>query len=143
MAQRSRSSSAQVAPQRWPLIQGLAVAGPWPLLVVVHGHGGLDEASLSGPSQLVVLENGEMRRESLDPQALGLKLAPMEALAGGDLACNQAILEAVLQGRGTEAQQQVVGDDDALEIQRIVEISGRTQLSLPVERIDVRVDRLD
>jgi len=40
MAQRSWSSSAQVAPQRWPLIQGQAVAGPWPLLVVVHGHGG-------------------------------------------------------------------------------------------------------
>ena len=82
--------------------------------VVVHGHGGLDEASLSGPSQLVVLENGEMRRESLDPQVLGLQLAPMEALAGGDLACNQAILEAVLQGRGTEAQQQVVALNTAL-----------------------------
>jgi len=40
MAQRSRSSSAQVAPQRWPLIQDLAAAGPWSLLVVVHGHGG-------------------------------------------------------------------------------------------------------
>ena len=40
MAQRSRSSSAEVALQWWPLLQGQAVAGPWPLLVVVHGHGG-------------------------------------------------------------------------------------------------------
>jgi hypothetical protein len=40
MAQRTRSSSAEVALQWWPLLQGQAAAGPWPLLVVVHGHGG-------------------------------------------------------------------------------------------------------
>ncbi len=40
MAQRTRSSSAEVALQWWPLLQGQASAGPWPLLVVVHGHGG-------------------------------------------------------------------------------------------------------
>ena len=40
MAHRSWSSSAQAAPQRWPLIQSQAAAGPWPLLVVVHGHDG-------------------------------------------------------------------------------------------------------
>ena len=82
--------------------------------VVVHGHGGLDEASLSGPSQLIVLENGALRHESLDPSALGLSTAPLESLAGGDLSCNQQILESVLQGRGTTAQQQVVALNTAL-----------------------------
>ncbi|RCL53540.1 MAG: anthranilate phosphoribosyltransferase [Synechococcus sp. MED-G71] len=82
--------------------------------VVVHGHGGLDEASLSGPSQLVVLENGCLRHASLDPVALGLSPAPLQALSGGDLQCNQQILEAVLQGEGTEAQQQVVALNTAL-----------------------------
>jgi anthranilate phosphoribosyltransferase len=43
-----------------------------------------------------------------------LALAPPEALAGGDLACNQAILEAVLQGRGTAAQRDVVALNTAL-----------------------------
>ena len=76
--------------------------------VVVHGHGGLDEASLSGPSQLRLLENGDLRSEELDPQALGLEAAPLEALQGGDTATNRAILEAVLQGGGTGAQRDVV-----------------------------------
>jgi anthranilate phosphoribosyltransferase len=55
-----------------------------------------------------------VRPEQLDPAALGLALAPPEALAGGDLACNQAILEAVLQGRGTAAQRDVVALNTAL-----------------------------
>jgi anthranilate phosphoribosyltransferase len=38
----------------------------------------------------------------------------MQALAGGDVADNQAILEAVLQGRGTDAQRDVVALNAAL-----------------------------
>ena len=64
--------------------------------VVVHGHGGLDEATLSGPSELRLLEDGEVRRDWLDPAALGLAPADLEALRGGDVAANRAILEAVL-----------------------------------------------
>ncbi|MEN9387143.1 MAG: anthranilate phosphoribosyltransferase, partial [Cyanobacteriota bacterium] len=76
--------------------------------VVVHGHGGLDEASLSGPSQLRLVEAGRVRAEMITPASVGLAEAPMQALAGGELADNQAILEAVLQGRGTAAQRDVV-----------------------------------
>lgn len=82
--------------------------------VVVHGHGGLDEATLSGPSELRVLENGSLRREVLDPWALGLEPAPMEAICGGGLAENRAILEAVLQGGGTTPQRDVVALNAAL-----------------------------
>ena len=81
---------------------------------VVHGHGGMDEASLSGESELRLLEAGAVRPEVLDPTALGLKPAPIEALAGGDVERNAAILEAVLQGRGTEAQRDVVALNTAL-----------------------------
>ena len=82
--------------------------------VVVHGHGGLDEASLSGPSELRLIENGTVRSERLEPAALGLTPASMEALVGGDLEENRAILEAVLQGRGTAAQRDVVALNAAL-----------------------------
>jgi anthranilate phosphoribosyltransferase len=96
-----------------PMAEALARLG-LERAVVVHGHGGLDEASLSGVSQLRLIESGAVRSEQLDPAALGLALAPPEALAGGDLACNQAILEAVLQGRGTAAQRDVVALNTAL-----------------------------
>lgn len=82
--------------------------------VVVHGHGGLDEASLSGPSQLRLIEAGVVRSETLEPTAVGLAQAPMQALVGGDVACNRAILEAVLQGRATDAQRDVVALNTAL-----------------------------
>jgi len=89
--------------------------------VVVHGHGGLDEATLSGSSELRVLEQGSIRQERLDPLALGLQLAPAEAIAGGDLATNRQILEAVLSGQGSAAQRDVVALNSAL----VLWVAGR------------------
>jgi anthranilate phosphoribosyltransferase len=91
--------------------------------VVVHGHGGLDEASLSGPSELRLVEAGTVRAETITPASVGLAEAPMQALAGGELAENQAILEAVLQGRGTAAQRDVVALNAAL----VLWASGRAE----------------
>lgn len=76
--------------------------------VVVHGHGGLDEASLAGPNQLLVLQEGSLSRQELNASDLGLTTAPADALAGGDAATNANILEQVLQGGGTAAQRDVV-----------------------------------
>ena len=96
-----------------PMAEALARLG-LQRAVVVHGQGGLDEASLAGGNDLRLVENGQVRAEQLDPAALGLMPAPLEALAGGDLACNRGILEAVLQGRGTAAQRDVVALNTAL-----------------------------
>jgi anthranilate phosphoribosyltransferase len=82
--------------------------------VVVHGHGGLDEASLSGVNQLVVLENHQLRDESLDPSSMGLSHARITDLAGGDLQTNKQILGEVLQGGGTKAQREVVALNTSL-----------------------------
>jgi anthranilate phosphoribosyltransferase len=82
--------------------------------VVVHGHGGLDEASLSGPSALRLVEAGQVRADTLHPEQLGLTPAGLEALAGGDGDDNRQILEAVLQGRGTAPQRDVVALNAAL-----------------------------
>jgi len=82
--------------------------------VVVHGHGGLDEASLAGVNALRLVEAGSVRADQLDPEALGLQRAPIAALAGGDLTANRSILEAVLQGRGSQPQADVVALNAAL-----------------------------
>ncbi|MFM8603927.1 MAG: anthranilate phosphoribosyltransferase [Cyanobium sp.] len=96
-----------------PMAEALALLGPG-RAVVVHGHGGLDEATLSGPSQLRLVERGAVRHDLLDPEALGLEPAPLPALIGGDLATNRLILEAVLQGGGSRAQREVVALNTAL-----------------------------
>ena len=82
--------------------------------IVVHGAGGLDEGSLAGDNALRLIEAGQITSRSLAPEDFGLTSAPLEALRGGDLNVNQAILEAVLQGRGSEAQRDAVALNTAL-----------------------------
>jgi anthranilate phosphoribosyltransferase len=101
------------ADQLEPMAQALRQLGQR-RAVVVHGHGGLDEATLSGPNDLVLLEDGQLRHQALEAASLGLDPAPLEALLGGDLVTNRAILESVLQGGGTRAQVQVVALNTAL-----------------------------
>ncbi len=96
-----------------PMAQALAQLG-LSRAVVVHGEGGLDEASLAGVNQLRLVEHGQVHSQSLEPVSLGLAHAPVEALQGGDLSRNRDILEAVLQGRGTQAQADVVALNTAL-----------------------------
>ena len=82
--------------------------------VVVHGAGGLDEASLAGVNDLRLIEAGQVTARQLSPEDVGLVAAPLDALRGGDLATNQDILRNVLQGRGSEAQANVVAFNTAL-----------------------------
>ena len=82
--------------------------------IVVHGAGGLDEASLAGPNQLQMIEAGTITPQTIAPEDVGLIQAPLEALKGGDLSANQEILRSVLQGRGSRAQMDVVAFNTAL-----------------------------
>ena len=97
--------------------------------IVLHGREGLDEAGLSDSTDLAILQNGSVQTVVLDPRELGLTPAPTEALRGGDLEDNTRILRDVLQGKGTQAQKDVVALNAALafEVAGIVPIGDRTQ----------------
>ena len=82
--------------------------------VVVHGAGGLDEASLQGVNDLIFLEDGELRKESLDPTSLGLISSSIDSLKGGGVEKNKMILADVLQGRGSLPQRDVVALNTSL-----------------------------
>ncbi|WP_349370395.1 anthranilate phosphoribosyltransferase [Salinarimonas sp.] len=68
---------------------------------VVHGSDGLDELTTTGPSEVVALEDGEIRTFQIDPRDVGLALAEPQDLKGGDPAHNAAALRAVLEGERT------------------------------------------
>lgn len=68
---------------------------------VVHGSDGLDEITTTGPTEVVALENGEIRTFQIDPREVGLPLARPEDLKGADPAHNAAALRAVLDGEKT------------------------------------------
>jgi len=85
--------------------------------IALHGRERLDEAGLADATDLAVLQDGAVSSFTLNPQDLGLDYAPTQALAGGDVAENAEILKAVLQGKGTPAQQDVVALNTALALQ--------------------------
>lgn len=85
--------------------------------IVLHGREKLDEAGLADLTDLAILSNGEVEMSSLNPQELGLTLAPTAAIKGGDVEENAEILRKVLQGKGTQAQQDVVALNAALALQ--------------------------
>lgn len=84
--------------------------------IVLHGREKLDEAGLGDATDLAVLSHGKVDRVVLNPVELGLEPAPLSAIAGGDVEQNAAILKAVLQGRSTQAQTDVVALNAALAL---------------------------
>ncbi|MBI4784628.1 MAG: anthranilate phosphoribosyltransferase [Oscillatoriophycideae cyanobacterium NC_groundwater_1537_Pr4_S-0.65um_50_18] len=84
--------------------------------IVLHGRERLDEAGLGDVTDLAVLSHGQIESVALHPEALGLTAAPTSALRGGEVAENAEILCAVLQGKGTLAQQEVVALNAALAL---------------------------
>ncbi|NEQ96478.1 MAG: anthranilate phosphoribosyltransferase [Cyanothece sp. SIO2G6] len=84
--------------------------------IVLHGREKLDEVGLADLTDLAILNQGEVQPFILDPAALGLTKASTTALKGGEVADNVAILTAVLQGKGTPAQQDVVAVNAALAL---------------------------
>lgn len=84
--------------------------------IVLHSREGMDEAGLTDLTDLAVLSQGQVNLTTLNPQELGIIPAPLAALRGGEVADNHAILQAVLQGKSTQAQQDVVALNAALAL---------------------------
>lgn len=75
---------------------------------VVHGDGGLDEVSPSGPTRVAELRNGEVRTFELSPADFGVDSVSLEALRGGDANENADIIGRVLRGEAGAARAAVV-----------------------------------
>jgi anthranilate phosphoribosyltransferase len=66
---------------------------------VVHGSDGLDEITLTGPTFVAALENGNIRSFEISPEDAGLPRTGPDSLKGGDAQENAASLQAVLDGK--------------------------------------------
>jgi anthranilate phosphoribosyltransferase len=73
-------------------------------VMVVHGDDGLDEISLTGPSQVAELRDGNVTTYSVAPEDLGIERCAPEDLRGGDVAHNADIIRKILAGDATRAQ---------------------------------------
>ncbi|MFN0071498.1 MAG: anthranilate phosphoribosyltransferase [Chloroflexota bacterium] len=66
--------------------------------VVVHGADGLDEISISGPTEAYDVEAGEVRSFTIHPEEYGLSVAPLNAIRGGTVEDNVGIARSILGG---------------------------------------------
>ncbi|MEE3141714.1 MAG: anthranilate phosphoribosyltransferase [Chloroflexota bacterium] len=66
--------------------------------MIVHGHGGLDEISLSGDTSVWEVRGGEVEEWTLHVEDTGLPETPIEAIQGGTKEENAATMRRVFQG---------------------------------------------
>ncbi len=85
--------------------------------MVLHGREKLDEAGLGDITDLAILNDGDVYLTTIDPQAAGVTPAPIAAVKGGNAQENAVILKEVLQGKGTQAQQDIVALNASLALQ--------------------------
>jgi anthranilate phosphoribosyltransferase len=75
---------------------------------VVHGSDGMDEMTTTGITHAAILENGNIRRRSIEPEEAGARRSTLEALKGGNAKYNAERLIAVLEGQDRSAYRDIV-----------------------------------
>ncbi|GIP32399.1 anthranilate phosphoribosyltransferase [Paenibacillus sp. J2TS4] len=66
--------------------------------LVVSSYDGLDEISISAPTQVTELQSGEVRTYTIFPEQLGLQTYSLQDVAGGDAKANAEIIHSILNG---------------------------------------------
>src|SRR5260370_35886637 len=66
--------------------------------MVVPSRDGLDEISVSAPTHVCEIHDGQIRAYELTPEAIGVRRHPIEEIAGGDSRENARIARAILAG---------------------------------------------
>jgi anthranilate phosphoribosyltransferase len=82
-------------------------------VMVVRGEDGLDEISLSGPTRVSELKNGEVRNYLLTPDQLGLDRSPLSALVVETAEQSAAVIQQVLAGEPGPARDIVLANAGA------------------------------
>ncbi len=67
-------------------------------VLVLHGHPGLDEFSLSGATETWLVEAGQVTQRTFTPAELGFRERPYESLPGGDVEVNAGLFLRLMAG---------------------------------------------
>jgi len=97
------------APRLLPLVADVLQAIGVEQGMVVHGYdalllGGMDELSITGPTEIISFTQQERQAYTLKPEDVGLRTARFEEIAAlGDVQAERDRLMAILSGEGTQA----------------------------------------
>jgi anthranilate phosphoribosyltransferase len=90
-------------------------------VIVVHSNG-YDEATTTGPNELVSYKGGSMRRFILQPEDLGFSRAAPESLLGGTVSENAAVTLDILAGvKGPRSDTVILNSALALYVAGVTE----------------------
>lgn len=118
-----------------PMAQVLANLGVQNAFVV-YGQDGLDEISISSPTTVCELRNGEFTKYVLEPEQFGIRRCKKEELVGGTPAENAEIVRNILSGEGGPKRDAVVlNSAAAIHIARN-SVSMEQAIELAKETID-------
>ena len=67
--------------------------------LVVHGLDGLDEITITGPTRIAEVREGNVRSYEVTPEEFGIKRAQLEDISGGDAEANVNVIREVLAGK--------------------------------------------
>jgi anthranilate phosphoribosyltransferase len=90
--------------------------------MVVGSHDGLDEISLSAPTRVSELKDGEVTTYDITPEELGLATVSLREVLGGDATENAAIIRRVLAGEQSAYRDVVLANAGAC-----IYVAGRAE----------------
>jgi anthranilate phosphoribosyltransferase len=76
--------------------------------LVVHGHDGLDEITITSKTRVAEARHGSVRSYEVEPEEFGMTRATLKDISGGDAAENAAIIHAIVDGEKSPRRDVVV-----------------------------------
>ncbi|MFC4617805.1 anthranilate phosphoribosyltransferase [Camelliibacillus cellulosilyticus] len=117
--------------------------------MIVTGDGGLDELAITGPSQALLIEDGKMKKLTIDPIELGLSRGSLDDIQVGTPSESAGLMLDVFHNRGNVSARNIVllnggaaffvagkaaSIRDGIEIARVTLASGRALTHLEALR---------
>jgi anthranilate phosphoribosyltransferase len=106
--------------------------------LVVHGQDGLDEISLSGPTQVWELKDGTVKSYTISPEDVGLQNAERVGIIGGSVDASTSMLKDVLSGQRGPARDVVLLNAAAALVAADKVTNLKEGLALAAKSIDSR-----
>ena len=104
--------------------------------MVVYGKDGLDEISVSAPTAVCEIQDGQLTTYEITPEEFGLERCQKEDLAGGTAEDNAQITKAILSGeKGPKRNAVLLNSAAAIHIARPF-ISIKEAIKMAEELID-------
>ena len=101
----ARSQLLGVYDAEWvkPIAEVLSKLGSHHVMVV-HGHGGMDEISISGPTAVAELKDGAVREFTIEPEQFGMSLSPLSSIQVDGPAESLKLVKSVLSNESGPAR---------------------------------------